>query len=710
MPGEKKIGLRIQIKEHSKLVAAIIVGILAVFVAKEMGAFFKPEVIQGQWQLAFCVLCIAGVGLLELLSVHWEGKYAQQWQKWIMAALFLLMPTATLCMMEFLHGTFIYNWSPLTFFRNYIFILIIYFLFYAISGKMNWALMLSNTLCYIFGIANHYIMAFRGTPFIPIDLTTASTGMTVVDSYNFAPDNQVILSTTLFIFLFVLSHRIRVQQAVDKRVVLAVRIAGLLFTLIFCGLLFKTDWFAEHGMKPDFFNQARGYTNRGSLFQFVINTKYLTVEKPKDYSAEDTGVIIDDMVPEGVGKDAVPLKVRPNIICVMNETFSDLRVIGEFETNQDYMPYMRSLSENTIKGYLHAPVYGAGTANSEFEFLTGNSISFLPQGACAYESYVNGSQPSLVSSLNVLGYRTTAFHPYYGENWSRDEVYPLLGFHQFMDIGTILGEDIVEEYRLDKDFAKYAAAVRERYPDQDVFLRRYVSDAFDYFKVIEAYEQLRKESDQPFFMFNVTMQNHSGYQYPYGSFEPQVHLTGKMEGKYPKTDQYLSLLKESDDALKGLLDYYSKVDEPTIICMFGDHQPSIEREFYEEVYGKPLDQLDLEDEQKMYITPFMIWANYDIEEKTVDMISLNYLSSILMETADLPMTAYQKYLAELYKTLPIITTVGYQDHAGNWYRIADRESPYVALIENYRKVQYNNLLDRRHRVDHLFMLPSSIVG
>ena len=709
MSGEKKIGLKIQITEHSKLVAAIITGILAVFVAKEMGAFLDPEVIQGPWQLAFSILCVVGVGMLELLSIRWEGQYAEQVQKWTMAIIVLLMPTATLCMTEFMHGTFIYNWSPLTFFRNYAFILILYFLFYAIVGKMNWALMLSNTLCFIFGIANHYIMAFRGTPFVPIDITTASTGMTVVDSYNFAPDNQIVLATTLFVFLFVLSHRIRVQQAINKHVVWTIRIGGLVAAGIFCGLLYGTNWFAAHGMKPDFFNQTRGYTNHGSLFQFVINTKYLTVEEPKNYSAENASGIVDEMVsaPED---DAEAVKERPNIICVMNETFSDLSVIGDFETNQDYIPYLRSLSENTIKGYIHVPVYGAGTANSEFEFLTGNSISFLPQGACAYESYVRGPQPSLVSSLDMLGYHTTAFHPYYGENWSRDEVYPLLGFHDFMDIRTILGEDIVEEYRLDKDFAKYAAAVRERYPDQEVFLRRYVSDAFDYFKVIEAHEQLRKESDQPFFMFNVTMQNHSGYQYPYGNFEPQIHLTGEMEGKYPKADQYLSLIKESDDALKELLEYYSNVDEPTIICMFGDHQPSIEREFYEEVYGKPLDKLTMEEEQKMYITPFMIWANYDIEEKTLDTISLNYLSSILMETADLPMTAYQKYLAELYKTLPIITTVGYEDTEGNWYRIADKRAPYAHLIEDYKKVQYNNLLDRNHRVERLFVLPDSVVN
>ena len=211
--------------------------------------------------------------------------------------------------------------------------------------------------------------------------------------------------------------------------------------------------------------------------------------------------------------------------------------------------------------------------------------------------------------------------------------------------------------------------------------------------------------EKPFFMFNVTMQNHSGYQYTYSNFDQEIYLTGAMEGKYPKVDQYLSLIKKSDTALQELIEYYSQVDEPTIICIFGDHQPSVESAFYEELFGKPTSELTLEEEQKMYVTPFMIWANYDIEEKTVEDISLNYLATLLLETAELPMTAYQQYLTELHKTLPVITTLGYMDAEGSWYRMDDEDSPYAELVENYRKVQYNNLLDKRNRVNSLFLLP-----
>lgn len=702
----KKIGIEIKTTPRTKLFAAVLAGAVAIFIAFYMASFFEPGVVMGKVQLAMSLLCALGAGAAELLCLTWTGEKAVQRQRRDMVILFLLMPVATLCMMEFLHGTFIYNWSPLVFAQNYVFMLILYLVFFAVTGNIHTPITLANILCYIFGMVNHFVLEFRGTPFVPADVASAKTGMTVAGGYSIVPDNQVVLSTALFVLLLVVAHKMRMENPC-KAIVRTVRAGGILVALLFCGLLYRTDWFAENGMKPDFFNQTRGYTNHGSLFQFFINTKYLKVEVPKDYSAEETSVLVEDMIDdtEVFAPVEVETETLPNIICIMNETFSDLSVVGDFETNEDYMPYLRSLTENSIKGYVHVPVYGAGTANSEFEFLTGDSLSFLPVGACAYESYIKRSQPSLVSTLGALGYDKTAFHAYYGDNWNRDSVYPLMGFDRFADISTILGEEIVAEYRADNNFGKYYQAVREEYPDQVVFLRRYISDTFDYSKVIEMYEENEARGDQPFFIFNVTMQNHSGYQYTYNNFEQEIYLTGEMEGKYPKVDQYLSLIKRSDDALQELIDYYSTVDEPTIICMFGDHQPSVESEFYEELYGKPLSELTLEEEQKMYVTPFLIWANYDIEEETIEDISLNYLSTLVLQTAELPMTIYQQYLAELHKTLPIVTTVGYMDKDGNWYRADDEASPYAELIENYRKIQYNNLLDKQNRVNSLFWLP-----
>ncbi len=156
------------------------------------------------------------------------------------------------------------------------------------------------------------------------------------------------------------------------------------------------------------------------------------------------------------------------------------------------------------------------------------------------------------------------------------------------------------------------------------------------------------------------------------------------------------MVKYSDDAFRELIQYFSTVKEPTVICMFGDHQPSIENEFIAEIMGVDnLNFLTPEQNQSRYCTPFFIWANYDIEEKQIDKLSVNYLSSLVLETAGIKLTGYNKYLLELAKTLPVIDTAGYIDNKGVYYKWSDA-SPYKSLLDDYEKVQYNNIFDQQN--------------
>lgn len=198
------------------------------------------------------------------------------------------------------------------------------------------------------------------------------------------------------------------------------------------------------------------------------------------------------------------------------------------------------------------------------------------------------------------------------------------------------------------------------------------------------------------------MQNHGGYSVAYRNFDQQIKITN-MSTFYPQAERYLSLVKESDSAFQELVEYFSNVDEPTIICMFGDHFPSIEDEFYEELLGTSLDELTTEQEQLRYATPFVIWANYDIPEAEVDNISANYLSTLLMQTAGLPMTQYNKYLAVLYQSLPVINTIGYIDSEGSYYERGS-STPYDHILNEYNCIEYNALLDKTDRDDSLFYL------
>ena len=263
-----------------------------------------------------------------------------------------------------------------------------------------------------------------------------------------------------------------------------------------------------------------------------------------------------------------------------------------------------------------------------------------------------------------------------------------------------MSQSTLDTYQQNGDVEEYEALLAQEHPGEDILLRRFVSDAYDYQMVEEMYEN--RDASRPFFIFNVTMQNHGGYGVSYRNFEQEIHITN-LSGFYPQAERYLSLVKESDAAFESLVEYFSNVDEPTMICMFGDHFPSVEDEFYEEMLGSSLDELTVEQEQKRYATPFVIWANYDIQEAEVDTISANYLSTLLAQTAGLPMTQYQKYLSVLYQSLPVIDLVGYIDSDGEYYE-SGAETPYDDLLHQYNCIEYNALLDKTDRDDSLFYL------
>ena len=139
-----------------------------------------------------------------------------------------------------------------------------------------------------------------------------------------------------------------------------------------------------------------------------------------------------------------------------------------------------------------------------------------------------------------------------------------------------------------------------------------------------------------------------------------------------------------------------------MILFFGDHLPGLSDDFYAELYGKPLSELTQEELQRKYASPFFIWANYDIEEQTVDAISLNYLSSLLFDTAGLPMTGYQQFLSELYLRYPVISAIGMIDSEGKHYERG--ASVDDAMLREYQYMEYNHIFDTDARCDDLFKL------
>ena len=678
--------------------AVVLSGVIAIF----SNSFVNSE-LSARWLLFSLAYILALlIGLIAAYGIKIENK---RLKKVGLVISFVIFPLLTIMMTECLNGIWVYDMTILGFVGNLAIVMLFYFFVYAVSGSLRVSILSISSVLDGFALAHAYIMSFRSTPFIPMDFLGVTTAINVGSTYDYTPSEIIILGSLIYILLVVIGIRVSTPKLHLLTKLISRSFTGILFVVIFA-IFYFTDVFAKAGIKPDFWNQARGYRNYGFVYNYVCNTKYLYYPKPKNYKPENTSKLVSEKSSKYnfISSNADNKKEKPNIICIMNESLSDLSVLGNFSTNADYMPFIRSLKENTIKGNLYVPVIGAGTSNTEFEFLTGHTTAFLPSGSNAYMLYIKNPMASIVSTLEAQGYSSAAFHPYYASGWNRVNVYNNMGFDTFKSIENLLDPNILNEYMKNSSSPdKLQKMIHTAYPDrQNMLIRQYVSDEYDYDIIIDDFKN--RDKQKPYFMFNVTMQNHGGYLTESETFERNITLSDTTSVNYEKTNNYLSLIKKSDEAFEKLINYFKGVDEHTIICMFGDHQPSIESDFVANTIGvDDLTRLTVEQEQSRHITPFIIWANYDIEEKEIDKLSSNYLASYLLQTAGVELSNYDKYLLELSKELPVIDTVGYIDNKGVYYKWSSN-SEYSNILENYELIQYNNIFDYEHNDNTSFFI------
>ena len=700
-------------------VGAILSFLLFAWVTVQFETFMElPE-----WGGALWVVSL-GASLLVWRFICMDWQMPKFFRFSFMLMTFLVIPAVMIVAVERLNNNFITDFLVVEedFLANYVVTLLLYLLVLGLSGSIRISVMTVSPVLLIFGIANMFVKEFKGSPLVPMDLGSIATAANVASAYTFEVGYEIVFAVALTAAVMAAVSRMKLRK---WRLGTKIVVRGLSLAAV-CGfacVFYFTDFFADQGLKPDFFNQTRGYENHGAILEFAINTKYIKLTQPTGYDSDEIETIVAEQLEEGsphiletalLRQGASPEEaaeavdvvtageqgITPNILVIMNESYSDLRVVGDIETNIPFMPFVDGLTENTIQGSVYVSTIGTGTSNTEFEFLTGNTMAFLPAGSNAYQLYVKDEQPGLVSTLLSQKYTADAFHPYFESSWNRISVYDLMGFRDFISLEDVLGRELVEEYiESGYSFSLYQRLLKQNFPEEDIIIRRYVSDEYDFGKLIEMYEN---KGDEPMFVFNVTMQSHSSYDQAFDNFREEVWLTSTEE-EFPKTDQYLSLVKATDDAFKDLIAYFEAQEEPTIILMFGDHQPFIENAFYSEVMGQSISEMEDETQQKRYITRFVLWANYDIPEGWIDEISMNYLSTLLLQVSGLEMPVYNEYLASLYTRLPVITGMGCRDAAGNFFQ-ADESGELEQLVSNYRYVAYNNLCGGEQRADGLFYL------
>lgn len=585
-------------------------------------------------------------------------------------AAFLLGPWLSYIMVEVLN-----NNNPFTAHSteqdllNLIWYYLIFWLFRMLLGRKVLAGGVSAVACFLFGLANHYVLSFRGRIIFPCDLLTLDTAAVVAKSYDYTPDKQIWIALAVlggYLLLLLLAHIVyhpKGRQRLGRKLLWG-SIAGM---VIYLFAFFFTPLLPTIGI----YTQQWRTQQNGFLLNFTTAIRYSFVSEPDGYDADKVAQTARSYRSQSV-TDAGDLP--ENLIFIMNESFSDLTAaFPNLELSEDPLAFYHSLTENTVKGTMISPVTGGGTANVEFEYLTGDSLAFLPSSTVAYQLYLYDGCPSLVSQAKDLGYHTIAFHPYLSSGWNRTSVYPWLGF---------------DEVHFQED-------VRD-----PQYIRNYVSDLSDY----EQLFRWTEENDGPTMIFNVTMQNHSGYSQGWNNLSGDVNVTGGAKSS-SITTQYFSLMKESDQAIQALVEHYSQVEEKTMIVFFGDHQPPLGNTFFETLYGKKLDERDPEEVQQAYETPFFIWVNYDIPERDDLRISSNYLGVLAAEVAGLPLTGYQQLLSRLMDALPVASTAGYVTAEGQITQEVEELPGYVqSLYREYELAAYNHLFDEKHHPEDFFSL------
>ena len=575
-------------------------------------------------------------------------------QRALYFVVYALLPVGIFYLMEaYEHNALLEVRTEAQFFNIFIFELLAWIIYLAI-GHMCAAARVILGIAMAFGITNHYVMKFRSTPFVPWDIFSVRTATSVAENYDFTPDLRMVIVTLIFIAAIVLSRFLKKAPKIKLQVRLGALLVSVLVTCLFVNTLQKEDFQTKHYLYPFLFTPAYMTEVNGMAVTFAMNLAYVVVDKPQGYSAEDAKKTLESYEKtEDTKQDTQDL---PNIIVIMDEAFSDLAVLGDLQTNEDYMPFMHKMQQgqkNTITGYAQVSVCGGNTANSEFEFLTGDTMAFLPSGSIAYQQYIKQDTPSLASYLKSLGYATYAQHPYYASGWNREKVYPLLGFEHL---------DFIDDYA------------------NKTYVRKYVSDDADMQHIIDTYEN--KEEGKPAFIFNVTMQNHGGYTDQYANLEESIHATNYNS---EVLDQYLSLIKLTDQSLEKLVNYFEKADEKTIIVFFGDHQPNdtVAAQIQKSML-LPGESVSDEQLRQRYLVPYLVWANYDIGSAMGQDTSLNYLSAQVLKAAGVPTDAYQNFLLELKNSYPVVSAAGRTDGTK-----ADED-----LFATYKKLQYYNLFEK----------------
>ena len=538
------------------------------------------------------------------------------------------------------------------------------------------------------GIAEYFVFLFKDQPLQPGDLLALGTAASVAEGYIYTVSAQCLWGVTsgvlaLLVCAVLAQFRRRPEDLGGASFSPARRNAGVLANVIAgCAVLAAivsnvtgVDYCSAYEVFYSSWNISWTYSAHAYIPTFIAGCQLMVPKKPAAYSVESAEALLADYA---AAYDSSELSsalnearaaaeaqfgdVRPSVVAVMNETFSDLSIFDGMHAGYDGPQYFKSMGDCVSRGKFYTSVNGGGTTNTEFEFLTGASMANFGPGVYPYTVYNLTQTENLARFFSDLGYSTLAMHPQLGTNWNRVNAYRDLGFDYFLTYEDFAGADT---------------------------LRGHVTDRATYDKVLEALES----DPEPQFIFDVTMQNHSGYDTGLLDEDDMIRLD--FDGQSDQLiDEYVTVIRHSDEDLEYFVNRLRELDRPVILVFFGDHQPYMTLGYNNNWYP---DEDEAVHARRVFQTDYIVWANYDVagndQVSEYSDVSASFLGAEVLQKIGAPLTDFQKAHLELRRVLPEISAACYEDAEGSWH-LPDVDSGVEATDQaraDFATLQYYQL-------------------
>ncbi|AOY18083.1 phosphoglycerol transferase [Bacillus sp. ABP14] len=591
-------------------------------------------------------------------------------------ALFYIVMQVNMSFIEAMNWIYLYN---MQFILSFVAIYAIYILVYNLIGKVFLSMILTSCTLVILGIVNYLKLIFRGDPLYPSDFTQIMHMQSVIpmvmDYFSWSYIFVIILSIVACIVAGIYMRRY-IQNVKTHLGIRALLVVGSIFVLYAYGNFantFMNKVFQKSGVDFVLWDQNENYASNGFVLGFISNLDTTVMEKPKNYSKENMLQIANDIKKQYSGNiGSQKKKEKPNIIFVMSESFWDPTKATNLSFSEDPVPNLHHYIENFPGGQTISPTFGGNTANVEFEALTSYSMSLLKPGSIPYQQVITNKKeiPSIPTALKKEGYYTSAIHSFGRTFFKRDDVYKVLGFDKFNAADTMENVDIDGDYISDLAMSK------------------------------EIIAELEKQK-QPTFIHAVTMQNH--FPFTEGRFGKNLIEISGLENEESKgeLETYTEGLRRSDEALQYLIEQLDNLDRPTLLVFFGDHLPSLgtNKSFYKE-NGYITNEKTPSERLAMAQTPLLMYANFDMPNDNLGVVSPIYFSNLIFDYAGLNKSLFYQFLSAFYKEIPVLRDELKIDKNGEV--INDLTKEQKEMLEQYKMLQYDLLVGNQYSKDILF--------